>query len=92
MEQDLGGGSIRCETMSRSREDILLGCVGENGKNLAVLQISRLSGGMKGKFVISRHDGGGGWLLDRWLFADMLLQIPVKRLSCGCVVVNLVPT
>jgi hypothetical protein len=77
--------------MSRGREDILLGRVDENRKILTVLQISGLGGGMKGKFMISRHDGGGGWLLDGWLFADMLLWIPVKRLSCGCVVVNFVP-
>jgi hypothetical protein len=46
---------------------------------------------MMGKFVISRHDGGGGWLLGGWLLLDMLLPIPVERLSCGFVVVNFVP-
>jgi hypothetical protein len=46
---------------------------------------------MMGKFVISRHDGGGGWLLDGWLLSDMLLWIPVQRLSCGFVVVIFVP-
>ena len=60
-------------TKSRGRENILLGCIDENGKILAVLQTSGLGGGRMGKFVISRHDGGGRWLLDEWLFADMLL-------------------
>ncbi len=45
-----------------------------------------------GKFMISRHDSKGGWLLDGWLFVDMHLRTPVKRLSCGFVVVNLCQT
>ena len=88
----LGGGSIMRGTMSKGGGDILHGRIDENGKILAVNQISGLSGGMMGQFVISRHDGGGGWLLGGCLLLEgMLLRIPVERLSCGFVVVNFVP-
>jgi hypothetical protein len=58
-------------------------------KILAVLQITRMDGRMGGRIV--GHDNVGRWLLGKWLLADMLLWIWVKRLSCGCVVVDSVP-
>jgi hypothetical protein len=85
----LGGSSIASGVMSRRGEDILLGWFLKSGKILAVFQITRINERMEGRIV--GHDGMGGWLLGGWLLADILFQIWVKRLSCGCVVVNSVP-
>jgi hypothetical protein len=46
-----------------------------------------MDGRMGGRIV--GHDGVGGWLLGEWLLVDMLLWIWVKRLSFGCVAVEI---
>jgi hypothetical protein len=85
----LGGSSIVSGTVGRWGEDFLLGQFLESRKILAVLQITGMDGRMEGRVI--GHDGVDRWLQGRWLLADMLLQIQVKRLSCGCVVVDSVP-
>ncbi len=92
MEPDLGGAPLCMGQQAGGGKISLLVALARMEKSLPYSKFSDWAGGMKGKFVISRYDGGGQWLLDRWLFADILLWIPVKRLSCGCVLKKLCQT